>query len=200
MIQDILEKYWSVFTCYDPECSGSVIVTLCLPWSRIFWNNISQLTFVIIQNILEQYQSVSICYDLICYDLEYSGIMFVSPYLLWYRRFWKNIGQFMFTMTRIFYCTRWSVFAETSFPLLVRKNIFPGLWVLQKEILQAIFGKDLYCRPPGSTLSKKNLLNSSPILLNVGMQRIQSCSLSLWRVVRGSKPMHLDFIYGLFIT
>jgi hypothetical protein len=26
------------------------------------------------------------------------------------------------------------------------------------------------------------------------------CSLSLWRVVRGSKLMHLDLIHGLFIT
>jgi hypothetical protein len=26
------------------------------------------------------------------------------------------------------------------------------------------------------------------------------CSLSLWRVVRGSKLMHLDLIQGLFIT
>jgi hypothetical protein len=27
-----------------------------------------------------------------------------------------------------------------------------------------------------------------------------TCSLSLWRVVRGSKLMHLDLIHGLFIT
>ncbi len=27
-----------------------------------------------------------------------------------------------------------------------------------------------------------------------------NCSLSLWRVVRGSKLMHLDLIHGLFIT
>jgi hypothetical protein len=26
------------------------------------------------------------------------------------------------------------------------------------------------------------------------------CSLSLWRAVRGSKPMHLELIHGLFIT
>ncbi len=28
----------------------------------------------------------------------------------------------------------------------------------------------------------------------------KECSLSLWRVVRGSKLMHLDLIHGLFIT
>ncbi len=32
---------------------------------------------------------------------------------------------------------------------------------------------------------------------NVGFT---DCSLSLWRVVRGSKLMHLDLIHGLFIT
>jgi hypothetical protein len=29
---------------------------------------------------------------------------------------------------------------------------------------------------------------------------LHNCSLSLWRVVRGSKLMHLDIIHGLFIT
>jgi hypothetical protein len=32
------------------------------------------------------------------------------------------------------------------------------------------------------------------------IQRDSMCLLSLWRVVRGSKLMHLDLIHGLFIT
>jgi hypothetical protein len=33
-----------------------------------------------------------------------------------------------------------------------------------------------------------------------GVVRRSKCSLSLWRVARGSKLMHLDLIHGLFIT
>ncbi len=33
-----------------------------------------------------------------------------------------------------------------------------------------------------------------------GYFQSHTCSLSLWRVVRGSKLMHLELIHGLFIT
>jgi hypothetical protein len=37
------------------------------------------------------------------------------------------------------------------------------------------------------------------VLASYGWQR-QYCSLSLWRVARGSKHMFLELIHGLFIT
>jgi hypothetical protein len=33
-----------------------------------------------------------------------------------------------------------------------------------------------------------------------GVKQQRTCSLSLWRVVRGSKLMHLDLMHGLLIT
>ncbi len=38
------------------------------------------------------------------------------------------------------------------------------------------------------------------VLPLIYIAQLYNCSLSLWRVVRGSKLMHLDLIHGLFIT
>ncbi len=47
--------------------------------------------------------------------------------------------------------------------------------------------------------STNHLSESLNPFIHTGGPR-RGCSLSLWRVVRGSKLMHLDLIHGLFIT
>jgi hypothetical protein len=52
---------------------------------------------------------------------------------------------------------------------------------------------------PGWCLALNN--NHVPVFKLVAASIIYTyCSLSLWRVVWGSKLMHLDLIHGLFIT
>jgi hypothetical protein len=49
--------------------------------------------------------------------------------------------------------------------------------------------------------SFQQITQAAGSLLGVGIPGVNPpCSLSLWRVVRGSKLMHLDLIHGLFIT
>jgi hypothetical protein len=44
------------------------------------------------------------------------------------------------------------------------------------------------------------ILNATKLLLVTLKGSYCSCSLSLWRVARGSKRMFLELIHGLFIT
>jgi hypothetical protein len=44
------------------------------------------------------------------------------------------------------------------------------------------------------------LSNNESLIVFEKIQKQQYCSLSLWRVARGSKRMFLELIHGLFIT
>ncbi len=64
----------------------------------------------------------------------------------------------------------------------------PNSYKEDKQVHRPVF---CYC-----SLVDKKIYIYVLIAYKMGM----NCSLSLWRVVRGIKLMHLDLIHGLFIT
>jgi hypothetical protein len=73
-------------------------------------------------------------------------------------------------------------------------------WILKDSEEPLDHHEGICTKHPRRTAGSPGMNKYKVAAKNSWIARMNKCSLSLWRVVRGSKLMHLDLIHGLFIT
>ncbi len=89
-------------------------------------------------------------------------------------------------------CMPWLV---SEYGLILVKILDHLEWGTNCDEMFVIKWSRICCQKLSVFMNKLQLNNSTD-----EKHDVKTCSLSLWRVVRGSKLMHLDLIHGLFIT